>query len=182
MSRFPKERFKLNCSVCDNSFEVVKSRLTKAKYCSMRCMTYDRTISSNIHQCKCCGEKIQELATHRDQINRRGSKVFFCSRECFFSFNLIKLPIGSKRKCKSTGFIFVKTARDKWKREHRLIAERHIGRKLDYDSEPILHINGLKHDNSPENLYICKNQSEINILLKSYAAPYPVDGNLEWYK
>jgi len=62
-----------------------------------------------------------------------------------------------------------------------LIAEKIIGRELQYDSEPILHVDGNHSNNHPDNLYVCINRSEINTILKSYAAPYPVEGNLYCY-
>jgi YHS domain-containing protein len=181
MSRFPKERFKLICIICGSGFEVVKSRLGKAKFCSNECRTKASRVNDKTHQCGCCGEEIEETANHRDQINRRGAKNFFCSRECFYSFSLVKLPIGSMRKSPTTGYIFIKIKHDRWIAEHRLIAWEHIGRELFFDSEPILHIDGRHDNNSPNNLYICINQGEINTILKSYKAPYPVIGNLDCY-
>lgn len=181
MSRFPKERFKLNCTICSSAFEVVKSRIGKAKFCSNECRTKASRLNDKIHQCSCCGKTIQETANHRDQVKRNGAENVFCSRECVYSFRLVKLPIGSKRKSPTTGYIFIKVKHDRWIAEHRLIAWEHIGRELFFDSEPILHIDGRHDNNSPSNLYICMNQSEINTILKSYNAPYPVTGNLDHY-
>ena len=42
--------------------------------------------------------------------------------------------------------------------DHRVIAERMLGRKLN-ESEKVHHINGIKHDNRPENLDVMPNQS-----------------------
>lgn len=57
-------------------------------------------------------------------------------------------PIGSKRH--SHGYVLVKT-KDGWEREHRLIMEKYIGRKLK-KNEITHHINGEKDDNRIENL------------------------------
>ena len=92
------------------------------------------------------------------------------------------LPAGSKRKCRRTEYIFVKLPDGNWRGEHRIVAEEKIGRKLIYDSEPILHIDGKHWNNNPDNLYICKDRSEINTLLKSSSIPYPVHSNLNNYK
>ena len=182
MSRFPRERFSLNCEICGNEFDVVKSRLGKARFCSNKCRTDSGLLSNIVHKCDSCGDDVKELARHRHQINRNGANKFYCSRECFYAVNLRDKPIGTKRKCSATEYIFVKTSQDKWESEHRLIAESNIGRKLDYDSEPILHIDGRHYNNCEDNLYICRDRSEINTILKSYAIPYPVEGNLSWYK
>ena len=42
--------------------------------------------------------------------------------------------------------------------DHRVIAERMLGRKLN-EFEKVHHINGIKHDNRPENLDVMPNQS-----------------------
>ena len=127
MSRYPRERVELSCSVCDGKFEVVKSRLGKAKFCSNKCRGKASMINDVVHNCDNCGEGIKELATHRDQINRHGSKRFFCSRECYLSIKLVDMPIGTIRKCKATGFIFIKTKNNVWEREHRIVADEAIG-------------------------------------------------------
>lgn len=44
-------------------------------------------------------------------------------------------------------------------REHLLVAEKMIGRKLN-KGEVVHHINGIGHDNRPENLRVFKSQSE----------------------
>ena len=182
MSRFPRERINLNCTVCNTGYEIVKSRLGKAKYCSNKCRTNDTRKVDVIHNCANCGEGIQELANHRDQMKRNGADKFFCNRGCYNGFYLKKLPIGSKRKCPNTNYIWLKIKHDYWRVEHRVIAEDKIGRDLNYDSEPILHIDGDHSNNKESNLYICADKEEIMIILKSYSAPYPSVSNLETYR
>ena len=63
---------------------------------------------------------------------------------------------------KNKGYVYVPVpniARRKYIFEHRLIMEKHLGRKLKR-KEVVHHINGLADDNRIENLFLCKNNSE----------------------
>jgi hypothetical protein len=60
------------------------------------------------------------------------------------------------------GYIMVNVGANKYVLEHRLVMEREIGRKL-LDSEVVHHINGIKDDNDPMNLFLFKNVSNHNI-------------------
>lgn len=80
----------------------------------------------------------------------------------------------------SKGYILIHSPEHKYKRkdnyvlEHRLVAERCLGRYLT-KSERMYHINGKIDDNRPENLYLFESTSEHT---KYRRNPYPLKSNL----
>lgn len=66
---------------------------------------------------------------------------------------------------RSTGYLAVLAIghpaadKDGYVLEHRLVAEKMIGRYLE-KSERVHHIDGVKTNNTPENLVVLRNQSE----------------------
>lgn len=69
-------------------------------------------------------------------------------------------PIGSRR-LDANGYTLVKVRRGggRWDKEHVLVMESHIGRKL-FPGEAVHHINGVRTDNRIENLYLCSDNAE----------------------
>jgi hypothetical protein len=64
--------------------------------------------------------------------------------------------------------------------EHRIVAARWIGRKLERH-EPVLHINRVKTDNRPENLFVCGTITEMQQRLRG-RLPFPEKSNLRTYR
>lgn len=66
-------------------------------------------------------------------------------------------------------------AKNKRVLEHRLVAEKKIGRHL-RKNEQVHHVNGIRDDNRPENLVVCKNHAAHKELHRKH--PHVVKANL----
>jgi len=69
------------------------------------------------------------------------------------------------------GYVRIKvvTGSGRWIAEHVIVMERTLGRLL-IPGEVVHHINGDRSDNSPSNLFLCRNRSHHNEVHRSEAA------------
>lgn len=171
----PTKPIKVSCPVCEKVMTAKHKNGQHQKYCSRPCTTKAKT-ERVMAECSNCGE-LHERSKGRARPRVTG--FLFCSHKC--QGELLRGALGGNYKggryVAATGFAFVKTE-SCWRGEHRLVAEKCLGRALHWDDEPILHINAIKDDNRPENLYVCMNRSELMHIVHSYDAPYPVTSNL----
>lgn len=131
----------ITCPVCKREYHPTH---TGQKVCSKRCAdVFHRTTPLN-RKCAYCGKPINPTAHPR---------VRFCSRSCAMMERdrkgQLHAPEGTQQK-HSSGYTLLKVGK-RWVMEHRYIMEQILGRPLE-KFEHVHHKNGVRNDNSPENL------------------------------
>ena len=159
----------IDCLNCGKQFQSnwKSDREEYNKYCSKDCFTVAQTTRITIN-CANCGKEFLPPKWKSDKRTE-----IFCSRECHAEKRCGENSPsykGGEYVSDYNGFRFVAmgphVANVGYRGEHRLLVEKMIGRKLKYHSEPILHLNGNKADNSPENLYVCEDMTEMGLILQ----------------
>jgi len=148
-----KGKEKATCKICGIIFNISPYRKNKAKYCSYKCYWKSKK-----------GQRISsetEYKNREENRNWKGGKI-----KCR---NRISILNPTHPFANSMGYIL----------EHRLVAERYIGRYL-LPTEIVHHIDFNSLNNNPNNLYIFKSNSKHRIFHGKNNI-HPIKSNLLTY-
>lgn len=174
---------KVKCVYCGEEVYKRPSLIKKSKVntCSPECYySYIREQSPEANrECLNCGKKFRTNPAYIKRRPNSGGK--YCSRKCFYEY--IKengLDTGSHKKGKGwvslDGYKLI-SVNNKSRREHRVIMENHLGRKL-RDKEIVHHKNGNKLDNRLENLEIMTQSEHIDLMIRDKKGRLIEESNL----
>ncbi len=148
------------CMQCGSEYNQGENGSTwfkKSKFCSKQCTgKYLKATARDIHKlCEGCGQEIV-FPEHFRACRRRAKR--FCSYECrslLINGSAHSNWQGGNYKV-GKGYFRQNIGIGQTQYQHRVIAERVLGRKLKR-SETVHHINANKEDNRNSNLLICTN-------------------------
>ena len=174
------------CASCESQFLATRSSHTTGDglriYCSKKCA--DEGLKRGVLKtCVNCGIEFYMNPAHVRQRREEGC----CSKECQYEFYVRERNQGWKGGRyfdTTTGMTRVHQPRpgriSPYVAEHRLIAGKAVGKILE-PYEVVIHINNVKTDNRPENLFICGTMSEY-AKRRSGSLPWPSKSNLHSYE
>lgn len=120
-----------------------------------------RAYCYSLFECSRCGKHVEKI--RRDGLNAKS-----CSRHCYSQERTGRRYGPYKEKVLVSGYLYIyqpdhpRTKSGFYVAEHRLVAEKKIGRYLK-ENEVVHHINENKLDNRPENLQVMSNSEHMKM-------------------
>lgn len=138
------------CIQCGTKF--VSRTDGSGKFCSRACASAHRRYPERLATCALCGEEF----TFRGYDVTRGRK--YCSLHCANADAVGRIS--------HQGYVAIREG-GRYVKEHRLVMERILGREL-RSNEVVHHINGIRHDNRPENLQVMTQAEHIRLHMNQH--------------
>ena len=173
------------CPSCSGKFMAGRSSHSEDRlriYCSNKCRN-EGLKNGRIKICINCEE---EFYVHPSK-DHNPNVATCCSAKCQHEYYILEKAPGWKGGAymdNTSGMTRVLLKREGYVSpyigEHRMVAAKSIGRLLER-YEMVLHLNNIKTDNPPQNLFICGSNSEMRKRVGG-TLPWPKSSNLDVYK
>ncbi|MFY8160238.1 MAG: HNH endonuclease signature motif containing protein [Candidatus Kapaibacteriota bacterium] len=159
---------KEKCHNCNKEFISTKrnERDGWTKYCSRKCIGESQR-KGWVSICKFCKGHFYVAKSHLER-EGRGKQGTFCSIKCKSNWQSENLNFENNhnwmggRFIRKDGYIGINVGKGKYRLEHDIIIEKHIGRRI-IKGEDVHHINGIRTDNRIENLQLCTKSEHTKI-------------------
>lgn len=169
--RKPRRGETTPCRVCGTAVYADRGQRAKGQglYCSRACAIVAQTKDPVVKACPRCGTEMRLKPSQAGRV--------YCSRACQTAARMTsateRTHNGRPVRQDAKGYILLwepdhpNTSQKGWQFEHRLVAERVLGRHLTRD-EAVHHLNGVKDQNDPANLSVMDGKEHAALSANDY--------------